>query len=52
MRHTVICIGRESGSGGKVIGQEVAKRLGIEFYDSNLLEMAKENGGNTSDSLE
>ena len=35
MRHTVICIGRESGSGGKVIGQEVAKRLGIEFYDSN-----------------
>ena len=52
MRHTVICIGRESGSGGKVIGQEVAKRLGIEFYDSNLLEMAKEYGGITSDSLD
>ena len=52
MRHTVICIGRESGSGGKVIGQEVAKRLGIEFYDSNLLEMAKEYGGITSDALD
>lgn len=52
MKHKIICIGRESGSGGKIIGQKVAERLGISFYDSNLLEMAKEYGGITSDSLD
>lgn len=33
-----ITIAREPGSGGKPIGQEVAKRLGFAFYDHELLE--------------
>lgn len=52
MRHKIISISRESGSGGKVIGEKVAQLLGISFYDSNLLELAKEYGGITSDSLD
>ncbi len=33
----VITIGREFGSGGKYIGQELAKRLNINCYDNELL---------------
>ncbi|MCI5640379.1 MAG: cytidylate kinase-like family protein [Lachnospiraceae bacterium] len=52
MRHKIICIDRACGSGGKEIGHRVADKLGIGFHDSNLLEMAKEHGGITSDSLD
>ena len=41
----VITIGREYGSGGRYIAQELAKRLNIKFYDNDLLlEVAKESG--------
>lgn len=41
----VITISREYGSGGKHIAQEVAKRLGLQCYDKDLVEMiAKESG--------
>ncbi|MDE6074886.1 MAG: cytidylate kinase family protein, partial [Clostridia bacterium] len=33
----VITVGREFGSGGKYIGQELAKRLNINCYDSELI---------------
>ncbi len=33
----VITIGREFGSGGKYIGQELAKRLNIKCYDNELI---------------
>lgn len=36
-KQMIIAIGREYGSGGHQIGEEVAKRLNIPFYDSNLL---------------
>lgn len=52
MAHRIICISRACGSGGKVIGQKVASKLGIGFYDSNLLDMAKEHGGISSTSLD
>ena len=32
----IITIGREYGSGGRQIGEIVAKTLGINFYDKNL----------------
>lgn len=39
----VITIGRENGSGGKYIGEELAKELGIKCYDENLIsETAKQ----------
>ena len=34
----VITIGREFGSGGKYIGQELAKRLKINCYDNELIQ--------------
>lgn len=36
-KQMIIAIGREYGSGGHSIGEEIAKRLNIPFYDSNLL---------------
>lgn len=41
----VITIGRQYGSNGRVIGQELAKRLGIQFYDKELLDHAANNSG-------
>ena len=33
----VILLSREYGSGGRVIGEEVAKRLGYSFYDKEMI---------------
>lgn len=41
----VITIGRQYGSGGREIGKRVAEKLGIPYYDKELLEIsAKESG--------
>ena len=41
----VITIGREYGSGGRYIAQELAKKLKVKFYDNALLmQVAKDNG--------
>ena len=41
----IITICREYGSGGRQIGEEVAKRLDIPYYNRNLIDMvAKESG--------
>lgn len=41
----IITISREFGSGGKYIGEQVAKKLGIPFYDKAIIEkIAKETG--------
>lgn len=43
--HAVITIGREYGSGGHEIGEMIATRLGIPFYDNSMMEMvARESG--------
>ena len=36
----VINIGRQFGSGGKEIGEKLAVRLGIKFYDKGLINLA------------
>lgn len=36
----VIVIGREAGSGGRKIGRMIAERLGMDYYDSELLNKA------------
>lgn len=38
----IITISREFGSGGRQIGQLLAERLGIPFYDKDLIKMAAE----------
>ena len=42
---TVITIGRQYGSGGREIGKRVAEKLGIPYFDKELLaRVAKESG--------
>lgn len=41
----IITIGREFGSGGHEIGEKLAAKLGINFYDKNLIELAAEHSG-------
>ena len=38
MKKFVITIGREYGSGGRIIGEKLAKRLGVNFYDKNMID--------------
>ena len=45
MKKRIITISREFGSGGRFIGEEVAKRLGIKYYDKEIIgQIAKESG--------
>lgn len=39
---TVITISRQYGSGGREMGKQLSERLGIPFYDHELIEMAAE----------
>ena len=41
----VITIGRSYGAGGRTVGKLVAERLGIPYYDAELLERAAEKSG-------
>lgn len=42
---TVITIGRQFGSGGRAIGRLVAEKLGIPFYDKEIIKrISKESG--------
>ena len=43
--NSIITIGREYGSGGRQIGQEIAKYFGIKCYDKELLEHAANDSG-------
>ncbi|MFV0593659.1 MAG: AAA family ATPase [Draconibacterium sp.] len=40
-----INIGRQIGSGGLEIGQKLAKKLGINYYDRELIQIASEESG-------
>lgn len=42
---SVITIGREYGSGGRLIGQEIARYFGIKCYDKELLDHASSESG-------
>ncbi len=52
MKNTVICISREFGSGGRVIGQAVAEGLGIPFYDRSIIDRAAEATGLSAEFIE
>lgn len=45
MENIVVTIARQYGSGGKTIGEMLAKDLGIPCYNVNLLKMASEESG-------
>ncbi len=44
-RNTVITVGRQFGSGGRIIGRRIAERLGYKFYDKELLAEAAKHSG-------
>ena len=45
MTKRIITISREFGSGGRFIGEEVAKKLGIAYYDKNIISQIAEKSG-------
>ena len=45
MKHNIITIGREFGSGGHEVGARLAERLGMKFYDKELIKIAAEKMG-------
>ena len=45
MEKRIITISREFGSGGRFIGEEVAKKLGIAYYDKNIINDIAEKSG-------
>lgn len=45
MDNFAIVIGRQFGSGGRTIGKMIASRLGIDYYDTELLKKAAEQEG-------
>ena len=40
--HFVITIGRQYGSGGRIVGKMLAEELGIHFYDEEILKVTSE----------
>lgn len=45
MANKIITITRQYGSGGREIGQKLAEKLGVEFYDNKLLDIAAGDSG-------
>ena len=45
MKKRIITFSREFGSGGRFIGEEVAKKLGIAYYDKNIINDIAEKSG-------
>lgn len=41
----VITIGRQFGSGGHAVAENLSKLLGIEYYDKNIIDLASEKSG-------
>ena len=44
-KNVVITIGRQFGSGGRYVGRLLAEKLGVPFYDKELLSEAAKNSG-------
>ncbi len=45
MKHKIIAISRQFGSGGRTVGKELAAKLGIPCYDQELISMLAEKSG-------
>ncbi len=52
LKKVLITLGREYGSGGRVIAEALGKELGIKVYDKNLIEMISERHNIDPDVLE
>lgn len=45
MKHVIITIARQYGSGGKTIGQKIAEDLNIDCYEREIIRMAADDSG-------
>ena len=52
MKKRIITISREFGSGGRYIGRELADRLGIAFYDKEIIRKTAEASGMAEEFVE
>ena len=52
MAKRIITISREFGSGGRFIGEEAAKKLGIAYYDKNIISHIAEESGLSPDYIQ
>lgn len=48
----IITIGREYGSGGRMIGKLLAEGLGISFYNKEIIELAAKKSGMSEEAFE
>lgn len=49
MEKAIINVGRQFGSGGRLVALEIGKRLGIKVYDNELITKAAEESGFSKD---
>ena len=49
MERFIITIGRQFGSGGRSIGEKLAEKLGVPFYDKELISLAAKESGMSPD---
>jgi len=52
MEKIIVAISREFGSGGRLVGEIVAKKLGIQQFDRSLIELAAEKSGLSTEFIE
>lgn len=52
MKKKIITISRQCGSGGRYIGEQLAKELGISFYDEKLMDMVAKASGFATEFIE
>lgn len=52
MKNTIICIGRQYGSGGREIGEKLAEHLGMVCYDKLLLQKTAKASGLALETVE
>ena len=52
MAKRIITISREFGSGGRFIGEEVAKKLGVAYYDKSIINQIAEQSGLSQDYIQ
>lgn len=48
----LVTISREYGSGGRIIGKLLAEKLGVPFYDKEIIDMAVEESGYSREIIE
>ena len=52
MSAKILTISREFGSGGRFIGEEIAKKLGMKYYDKGIIETLEKETGLDRDFIE